>query len=264
MQLLPTALLTGFLLTGVVVLGASPARATDPNIQIAATNYRNVLERYRLQYDKTQISLQQYTSLHTLASQEEAVQTMREYLLVRSDTVTEYLDVLARTLADRQGLDTVWVASGSALLEGQKAQLAGHRARSDIAIDRIRADQEAVWFTSNQSSALAAADRAQSLIGMGKVIESITALQDVKTRIDTWIQATQMSETMRIEKRRGSDELGRTIDAARSELTNASIQYLQTTKDSDKTLIYAQIRPSILAAYTRVQRGVQFAKELTQ
>ncbi len=264
MQRLPTAFLTTFLLAGVVVLGASPALAADPNIQIAASNYRNVLEGYRLQYDKTQISLQQYTSLHTLASQEEAVQTMREYLLVRSDTVSAYLDVLARTLGDRQGLDPVWVASGSALLETQKAQVAAHRARSDIAIDRIRADQEAVWFTSDQASLISAADRAQSLISMGKVIESITALQEVKTRIDTWIQATPMSETMRIEKRRGSDELGRTIDAARTELLSASMQYLQTTKSSDTAVVYTQIRPAILAAYTRVQRGVQFAKELTQ
>ncbi len=249
-----------FLALGLVSL----VYAQSPNVAIYTDQYRQQLEKYRLQSDSTSIAITQYTNLKTLAAQEEAVKSMRDFLLIRADVITTHLNLLNEVLADRQSLDGAWVASGSALLAQQKADIASHRARSDIAVDRIKADQEALWFQTNQKPLLLSADRAQSLIGIGRVGESIMALETIKSHVDTWIADTAMSETSRVEKRRGSDELGRTIQSAKQNLDDAKQVYADADRNSSSALNYEQIRPKLLSAYTNVIRGVGFAKELTQ
>lgn len=259
--LLIVALLT--ILFGMVV-EVPTSRAVSPNIQIYSDNYRNLLDKYRLQYDRTTVALQQYANLKTLASQEEAVQTMRDFLLIRDDVIVTHLNLLGEVLHDRTTLDPQQQASASALLDSEKTALIAHRSRSDVAVDRIKADQEAEWFSKEQARLLMVADRMQSLIGIGKDEEAIKALESVKSHLDTWISSASMSETQRVEKRRGSDELGRTIEAAKTHVANAKIYYAQTVKNDTTSQIYGYIRPDLLAAYTQVQRGVEFAKELSQ
>ncbi len=246
------------------VLPIPTALAANPNIAIYADQYRTQLEKYRLQYDKSVVSLQQYANLKTLASQEEAVQSMRDFLLIRTDVVDTHLSVLSEILSDRTTLEPSWSASASALLASSKTDLSSHRARSDIAVDRIRADAEAVWFQKAQTPLYLAADRAQSMIALGRVEEAIAALVTTKERIDVWISTASMSETQRVEKRRGSDELGRTITSAKQSVSDAKGFYRQITVGSSTALAYPRIRPTLLNAYTQVVRGAGFAKELTQ
>lgn len=254
-------LITTLLLSRMV---ANPVLAVSPNIAIYSDQYRSRLEKYRLQNDKTVVSLQQYANLRTLASQEEAVQSMRDFLLIRADVVTAHLDILSETLGDRSTIDPAWSASASALLVQAKAGLAEHHARSDIAVDRIKADAEAVWFQKDQTTLFMAADRTQSMIGMGRVEEAVAALETTKQKIDAWIATASMSETQRVEKRRGSDELGRTIAAAQQSIADAKGFYKQITIGSSTALAYPRVRPTLVNAYTHVVRGVGFAKELTQ
>lgn len=244
--------------------GAQLVLAVSPNIAIYEDQYRTQLEKYRIQSDQTTIALTQYSNLKTLASQEEAVQAMRSFLLIRADVVTTHLNVLTEILSDRTTLDPAWTASVSALLDDQKTQLASHRARSDIAVDRIKADDEAVWFLKDQMKLLVVADRTQSMIAMGRVQEAINALESTKGHIDAWIASASMSETARVEKRRGSDELGRTLEASKKSLDDTKMFYTQTTLGTSTALAYPRIRPTLLKAYTQVTRGVEFAKELTQ
>lgn len=238
--------------------------AQNPNISFYSSKYKENLDIYRTQSEQMTIALQQYTKLQTLSSQEEAVRAMRDFLLIRSDVVTSHFNLLQAILGDRSTVNPEWMASSSGLLEKQLGELASHHSRADVAVDRIRADQEAVWFLQNEKPLILTSDRAVCLIGMGRVAESIVALEQVKKDIDAWIDTASMSETQKVEKRRGSDELGRAIASAQSSLTQAEALFVQNTESSSDVAFYPRLRPVLLTSYTHVLRGVEYAKELTQ
>lgn len=255
-----------FLLLASIFLwwATSEAKAVNPNLPILTAQYARALETYRSQTEKTSLSLAQYKNLKTLASQEEAVLTMRDFLLVRSDVMTSHMTILQTVLSDRTRLNPDWVASSSARLETDKRELAAHRSRSDVAVDRIKADEEALWFSGKQVQFGITADRFAALNAIGHTQEAIDSLQTVKTKIDAWLTTANMSETQRVEKRRGSDELGRTITSAQATLDGIKSQYERQSRTDSTSLMYPQLRPTILSSYASVMRGVEYAKELTQ
>lgn len=226
--------------------------------------YREQLSTYRASYDTTSVSLQQYANLKTLASQEEAVQAMRNFLLIRSDVLSTHFSILAQSLAEQKLDDPLWVASVSGRISSTMEELKQHHSRSDIAVDRIRADQEAQWLLLQEPRIKAVADRAQCLIGIGKVKQATAYLETVKQKIDDWIASAPISETKRVEKRRGSDELGRTIADSKATLDIVLKMYTQNGVSDDSSLVYPQIRANIIASYGSLMRGIDFAKELTK
>lgn len=252
-------LLFSFLLLFSSTTIVSTASAADLLAQ-----YRQKLSTYRTSYDRVFVALQQYTSLGTLSAQEEAVNAMREFLLIRTEVLTTHLDILSGELGGQELLDADLKASSSALLLSSGDSLVGHHDRSTVAVDRIRADQEALWLSTQEPLIRSSADRAQSLIGIGKTLQAIAYLETVKQKIDTWIASSPMSESQKTEKRRGSDELGRTIGEAKSSIDNVRAAYRQGTQGGQNTLIYPQLRTGILSSYASVRRGVEFAQELTQ
>jgi hypothetical protein len=258
--------ITRFLVFTAIFLWWAPsvARAVNPNIPILMSQYARLLETYRSQTDKVTLSLAQYKNLSTLASQEEAVHDMRDFLLVRSDVISAHMTILQTVLSDRTSLNADWVASGAAKIETDKRELTLHRSRSDVAVDRIKADEEALWFLNKQKQFTMSADRAACLNAIGHTQEAIDSLQTIKVKIDTWLTTATMSETQRVEKQRGSDELGRTIAIAQSTLDGAKTQYERQSRTDSASLLYPQLRPTVLSSYASVMRGVQYAKELTQ
>jgi hypothetical protein len=226
--------------------------------------YRQQLSTYRASFDTTSVSLQQYANLRTLASQEEAVQAMRNFLLIRSDVLSTHFSILGQSLSDQKLDDPLWVASVSGKISTTLEDLKQHHSRSDIAVDRIRADQEALWLIGQEPRMKAVADRAQCLIGIGKVKQATAYLETVKQKVDDWIASAPISETQRVEKRRGSDELGRTIEESKATLDIVLKLYAQNGLSDDSSLVYPQIRANIITSYTSLVRGIDFAKELTQ
>lgn len=229
-----------------------------------SSKYKEDLEKYRQASDVVSIALTQYANLKTLSSQEEAVQAMRNFLLIRADAVSAHLALVREVLVSRPAVNPEWTATVSGQLEKELADLSAHHTRSDVAVDRIRADQEALWFQTSEKKMLIASDRAACLIAMGRARESIVALESVKQKIDRWISIADMSETQKVEKKRGSDELGRAIVAAQSTLAQAQDLYRQNAVNSFDVALYPRLRPVVLASYTQVLRGVEYAKELTR
>ncbi|MEP7167064.1 MAG: hypothetical protein ABI758_03745 [Candidatus Woesebacteria bacterium] len=247
-----------------LVLNTGVVYAVNPNIAPLKDRYRQLLDLYRTQSDALSLSLTQYKNLKTLASQEEAVHDMRDFLLTRDDVVITHLSILEAVLSDRTMVNPLWSASSSARIDADLKDLQDHRSRSDVAVDRIKADTEALWFIGKQKQLSSTADRAVCLIAIGHTQEAIDALQTVKKKIDLWIDTGVMSETQRVEKQRGSDELGRTIDNAQSILSGALIQYERQSQSGSATLMYPQLRSIVFSSYASVLRGVEFAKELSQ
>lgn len=234
------------------------------DIRLLEEQYRRQLEQYRAQQEAFLISLQQYTTLKTLASQEEAVRSFRNLQFTRIDLVTNYLQRLEQNLEQRGLLDPLAKSSVSGMLSADLRALGEHRSRVDVAIDRIKIDQEAVWFASQEPTLLSHTDRALSLIAIGRMQEGIAALGRAKNAVDQWIESEAMSETERVERRRGSDELGRSILAVQTQVAAALVVYNRAASSESSVQVYPEIRSILSQGYIALAQGIAFATELTQ
>lgn len=69
--------------------------------------YRDQVERYRTVEREFQISKGQYQQLQTLQSLEQAVVSTREVLVVRTDVLITYFELMRTSLEDTEGVDLV-------------------------------------------------------------------------------------------------------------------------------------------------------------
>lgn len=254
-------LVTSLFFLAVLSVGISSVFAGNEQM---ISQYKTQMEQYRASYDAVSLGLAQYTNLKTLASQESAVRSLREFLLIRNDVVRTYFEIASEQLSQFPPSNQEWVADGLTRQKELAVALQLHRTQSDVATDRIAVDEQLSWFFSQERNIRVVADRIQTLTAIGKVSGALADLESIHTHIAEWISKNSPNESVRIEEQRGNDEIARTIDRSRSLLLEAESIYSKTVQQQSDTLIYAQIQPKLIDAYAQIQTGVAFAKELTQ
>ncbi len=265
MKTLAFLIITGLLLaiSPRVVLAQSES-VFGPEYPVLEGQYRNLLEVYRTKRELYTVSVQQYYNLKTLASQEEAVRIGRDLFLTRVDVTLIYLNMLSQALSNRQTIDVQRRNEILGRLTLTMDELKTHRTRVDIATDRLKVDEEALWFSQRQKDYLKLVDLAQSLIKIGRMQESLDEVTQAKERIKNWVQFAPISETRRVEKRRGIDELERTLTAVADSLIGANALYEEYSTRSTTETKGSEISETLSKGYIKLLQGISFAKELSQ
>lgn len=257
-------LLSLFLLTA---LGVVSVRAQENLIGPVVTlpaDYRQLLEVYRTKKERFTVSLQQYYTLKTLASQEEVVQVARDLFLTRADVVLVYNGILRGQLLTQDTLEPLKRDTVISRLDEIDTEIKEHRRRVDIAVDRLKVDEEGVWFGSKEKSFIQATDEAGSLIKIGELQKSVRALEQMRDTIVSFYQQAMISETRKVEKQRGIDELNRTIMAVKDSIDSAIANYDKQQEQNSSGFRGGEISSILSDGYIRLLQGIEFAKELVK
>lgn len=235
-------------------------KAQQPGV--TSQDYRSLIEKYRLQQDQFSIASSSYYSLKTFAAQEEAVQSGRDLFLTRANVLISYYLGLQETLGAQSTLNQTNKDALNVQLTGVLEKLQQHRARVDIATDRVRLDQETTWMKSEEKELLLISDRASALIRIGQLQNAFNQLKEVRDHIQSVIQASPMSETKRVEKFRGIEEIDRNLESAQSQLAQANLLYTDSVSRSSNAGVNAQVSDQLSGAFIKMLASISFALEL--
>lgn len=227
------------------------------------TKYRTSLDNYRTSEDQFVIASTQYYTLKTLAAGEEAVRATREVNLSRVDVILTYIEALRSSMDLIPGIELSRKATLVQDLEGLVNSLKGHRARIEIATNRILIENENQFFEANQDTIASICYRALSLIKLGAVQVAFDQLVVTHSDVSTYLSQAPMSETVRSQKQRGSDEVSRIIDEVKTMLAQTLIMYDQNLKNFDSSA-FRSIQQSLSQPYNKLTVAKQFVEELTQ
>lgn len=251
--------ISGFLFFSAVTVGT--VHAQQPGV--TSQDYRSLIEKYRLQQDQFSIASSSYYSLKTFAAQEEAVQSGRDLFLTRANVLISYYVGLQETLAAQSTLNPANKDALNAQLLTVLDKLQQHRARVDIATDRVRLAQETTWMKTEEKELLLISDRASALIRIGQLQSAFNKLKDVRDHIQAVIQASPMSETKRVEKFRGIEEIDRNLVSAESQIAQANLLYTDSVSRSSNAGVNAQVSDQLSGAFIKMLTSISFALELT-
>ncbi|MBP9700187.1 hypothetical protein KBD71_02800 [Candidatus Woesebacteria bacterium] len=250
--------ISGFLFFG----SANVAAVSAQQPGVTSQDYRNLIEKYRLQQDQFSIASSSYYSLKTFAAQEEAVQSGRDLFLTRANVLISYYLGLSETLIAQSTLNQANKEALNAQLVSVLEKLGQHRARVDIATDRVRLAQETAWMKTEEKELLLISDRASALIRIGQLQNAFNQLKDVRNHIQAVIQASPMSETKRVEKFRGIEEIDRNLVSAESQLAQANLLYTDSVTRSSNAGVNNQVSDQLSGAFIKMLASISFALEL--
>lgn len=225
--------------------------------------YRKALDDERAKEEQFSIASQQYYALKTLASQEEAVRAAREVNLSRVDTILIYIQNLRTTLDTNPGIEL----SRKNTLQTQFTLLVDtlkrHRARAEIATNRIQIEQENMFMQGQQDLISALCYQALSLIKIGAIQTALDQLVITQGDVNEYISTAQISETIRTQKQRGSDEVTRSIENIKQLIVQAVDGYDTGLEHPDNSF-FRKIQEELSPAYSNLTQASEFIKELAQ
>lgn len=255
--------LLGIVLIVILLTTEMPVSAQETqDLTTLQTNYRQLLDEYRKQEEQFSISATQYYQLKTLASQEDAVQKMREVMLTRADVLITYFTILQTEMDQQPGIELSRKAIVDTKISTALDSLRQHRNRVDVATDRISVDQEAAYLEAQGKNLIAVSSQTQALLKIGAVQNALDHLVITKQKADTYIASANVSETVRLEKQRGSDELGRTTTSITQSIADTMTSYDREAQNSNNQQIGDTISSQLAGAYSSLNTGLTFLKEL--
>lgn len=226
--------------------------------------YKKSLDEYRMKEEQYSIALQQYYSLRTLASQEEAVKATRDVMLARVDTLLLYIQSLQTVLKTQQGVELSRRDNLLSQLDLLVETLKRHRSRTEIATDRITIENEAVFMESQQVLIQQQSYSALALIKIGLIQAALDQLSVAKTALDAYISTANVSETVRIEKQRGSEEITRTITSIQESISTAILTYDENQESTSDDGGFREIQTTLTKGYAGLTQSLEYVKELSQ
>lgn len=249
--------------TSVVTAQEAVSATPLPVLSDLKTQYRRALDEYRVKEDQFSIASQQYYALKTLAAQEEAVRATREVNIARVDTILIYIQTLRATLDTNQGIEisrkNVLQTQFTLLVDSLKR----HRSRVEIANNRIQIEQENIFMQNQQDQIAALCYQALSLIKIGLIQSALDQLVLTQTTVNEYISTAAISETVRTEKQRGSDEVTRSIDTIKLTIATATQVYDEGSERPDSSL-FRGVQDALVPAYSNLTQAGEFIKELAQ
>lgn len=254
-----TLFLSLFLTTTVGIKAQSPTTQVDTLI----ADYTQKLDEYRTQENLYYIATQQYYTLKTLASEEDAVAQTRTVMLARVDAMNSYLTILQTILNTYPGIELTRKTSVNTQITSELQVLKTHRDKVQIATDRITIESLAVEFEGYQPALSLMVYQALSLIKIGGVQASYDELNAIKPQVDAYITNSNFSDTIRLQKQRGSDELGRTLTTIKQSITDAITEYDNNIGHTDVGTLNT-IEGKLGPGFSGLNQGSAFVKELIQ
>lgn len=246
------------LIGGLILSLTLPLRVTA---QDDLSAYRQSLDTYRTSEEQFFISAQQYYQLRTLASQDEAVKAARLVMLNRVDTLVLYLQMLNTALNTNSGIEMGRAKVVSEQISNLIDNLKQHRSRLEIATDRVMIEQEANFMDQMQSQITKAAYQALSLIKIGGMQAAIDHLEVTQSKLDDYISTLKVSETVRTEKQRGSQEITRSIADMKVVIADSLTNYDRMLSNSDSSSFHS-LQQNLNKAYASLTQTLEFIKEL--
>lgn len=241
----------------------APTSSPLPLLSDLKLQYRKALDDERAKEEQFSIASQQYYALKTLASQEEAVRAAREVNLSRVDTILVYIQTLRTTLDTNPGIEI----SRKNTLQTQFTLLVDtlkrHRARVEIATNRIQIEQENMFMEAQQDLISGLCYEALSLIKIGAIQTALDQLVITQGDVNDYISTAQISETIRTQKQRGSDEVSRSIDSIKQTIV-ASMDAYDTGLGHPDNSLFRKIQEALSPAYSSLTQAGEFIKELAQ
>ncbi|PWU22499.1 hypothetical protein C5B42_05790 [Candidatus Cerribacteria bacterium 'Amazon FNV 2010 28 9'] len=244
---------------------AAHAQTATPTTSIAdmQQQYSQLLNSYRNSEEQFSIAAQQYYQLKTLASQRDAVTAARQVMLDRVDTLLIYIQILKTTLDTNPGIEL----TRKSALESQIALLTDmlnrHRARVEIATDRTTIEQEATFMDTQTPTILADCYEALSLIRIGAVQAAIDQLAISQDTLNTYIASAPISETVRTDKQRGSDQISSDLSTMHDTMTQVLAKYDQSIDHFDASSFH-QIQTQLTPLFTLLNQNVEYIQELSR
>ena len=242
---------------------ASPDATPLPALSDLKDQYRKSLDDERAKEDQFSIASQQYYTLQTLAAESDAVRAAREVDLARVDTLLIYLQTLHTTLDTNLGIELSRKTTLEQQLDLLVDTLKRHRARVEIATNRIQIEQENVFLANQEATIEGLCYEALALIKIGAVQAALDQLVLTQQSVNDYIASAPISETTRTDKQRGSDEVSRSIDTIKQILSDAMNTYDSNIQHSDSTLL-TQVQGVLGPAYANLTQSLEFIKELSQ
>lgn len=256
-------LLVLVLLFSPVPLSRAQEATSLPSLPDLKIQYRASLDAYRTKEELFSIAAQQYYTLKTLASGEEAVRAAREVNLARVDTVLIYIQNLRTTLDTNNGIELSRGESLQKQFDLLVEALKRHRSRVEIATTRQLIEQENLYLESLQESIEALCYEALSLIKIGSIQAALDQLIVTKDELDKYILEAKTSETVRSEKQRGAEEITRSIDSIKTNINLALESYDKELENADLSL-FQKVQELLEPGFAGLTQALEFVRELAK
>ena len=237
------------------------------------SDYLYQLDLYRKAEDTFNLDKAEFNKLGTLVSREQAVTSMKPYLLQRARVMTTYLIALEFLLQDMQGVD---VNARRQTLERSlsvRNWMRDYILSIDSIVDREGANQAAVEFENNVWRVFEAQNRMLSLIALGPVQVVFDRLELVTEEFETVYVENIPEEGKQSVIRRGLQDVIRENDAADEKITTArntfypfiSVEEYLNAKGRNKPdyqTMYNSMVSNLQDSFSSMKQSVRYLQEL--
>lgn len=263
-------LLSSFLLSLVVMANvATPAFAQEVTAPInpeqemnqLRTTYRSQLETYRAAERQYTISKEQYAQLQTLGSLEEAVQSTKKAMEARLDLFETYFQMLKITLLSTTGIDVQTKTAQVEAIDAAIVEIKQHRLAVERAQDRpqlLGVQQQFIVLTPQIEEA---AYKTLMVISYGRVQAMLDKTTAVSKELADYVDTNEKNALKIAEKRRGFEEIGRTLTLVNQELTNTN-RAMNQPKERYSASDYSYVVSLLEKAYGGLSRTITYLEEI--
>lgn len=221
------------------------------------------LEEYSQQERKYNIAVNQYKTLKTLKSIEDAVGAAREAMLLRNQVLETYLNLLRLKLINSQGIELAEKQKAREWLERDINDLREFTQRVEPVNDRVQLNQLADEFLSLGGRIQETAAYASSLLEIGQMQAIHDKAVVIADRIETK-QATTSSALTKARNRPALKETERLMTDIKQRLDEVWLDLAEVDESRDKAyrIFYKYLADDLSPIYSRLAQLISYFEEL--
>jgi hypothetical protein len=223
--------------------------------------YQDQVERYTNLERTFLINKAQFEKLNTLQSLEEAIKSTREVMLVRTDVLITYFELMRASLDDTEGVELTEKEKNIDEMIGYINKLKSHREKVLTTSNReeisLRVDEFAALSLPFESTAY----KSLALIRTGDIQTVFDKSEIIYKDVLAYHQTKSTTPLRQQERDRAYKEVNNAIEKSRSDLLFVRTEYARE-KDLDRSSFNSTLSRSLNKAYSGTSQILSFLEEL--
>lgn len=240
---------------------ASPAPSLKEQMAALRQTYRGQLATYRTDEKQYQIAKEQYLQLQTLASLEEALKATRKAMISRSDLLETYFTMLKVTLIETKGIDLATKTSQIEKIDNTIGELKQHRLQVEKALDRTQILAVQASFSKLLPQIEESTYKTLMLITYGNAQSMYDKTLAVTRELADEMDKTEKNPLVLAEKRRGFEEIGRTLSQVDQQLKDINTR-INEDRDHYTENDFNAVVDSLEEVFSGLSRSVSYLGEV--
>lgn len=234
-------------------------------VQSTIDEYFRLVEQYRDAESKYKIARDQYYSLNTLQSLEDAVSRGRDLLEVRSQVLLQYLRYLTLLVEQTNGIDQGDKEAALTALSNESIVLAQYQNATKEFTRRAEIDAHFAELNARETSIMNVVFGSLSLVKVGEMQTALDMSGVLADDLAAWLQSADVTAADRLKRERGLEEVRRLLAESKVTLvTVADQRRAQVAQGRFNRNSYAQFQSKLEPGYAVLRQAFAFLQEVAK